>query len=118
MREERRVTERRAISCAPDGCQYHLLTENVINDLKNATEKLMEGQDHLRETVTQLVEGIKFMDKLDQKVDRLESEMKTKDDRQDEKIDGLKGFMYKISGIAVGASAIIGILVPILVVFI
>lgn len=116
-REERREGERRTISCAPNTCQYHILTESVISDLKVATEKLMEGQDHLRETVTQLVEGFKFMDKLDGKVDRLEREVKEKDEKQDINIDKLKGFMYKISGIAIGISAICGICIPILVVF-
>ncbi len=116
--EERREEERRTISCAPDTCQYHILTESIIHDLKDATEKLMQGQNELSKSVTQLVEGFKFMDKLDGKVDRLESEMKEKDDRQDIKIDKLKGFMYKVTGIAVGISAICGILVPILVVVI
>lgn len=116
--EERREMERRSIVCSTDSCQYHILTESVIKDLKNATEKLVDGQEHLRDTVIKLVEGFKFIDKLDGKVDRLEEEMKEKDEKQDVKIDKLRNFMYKVSGIAVGISAIIGIAIPILVVFI
>lgn len=93
-------------SCNPETCQYHALTEAVVEDLKDAVHRLMEGQDQMKETVIKLAEAFKYMEKVDIKVDRLEERLREKDEKQDEKIDEVRMFMYKAIGLGTGALVI------------
>lgn len=100
--------------CNPQECKYHMLTDSVINDLREAVNKLTEGQDQMRETVIQLTEAFKLMGRVDQRVDKLEDLQREKDKDQDAKIQELRGFMYKAVGIAIGASGALGYLLQFL----
>jgi len=100
-------------SCNPDTCQYHYLTESIIKDLKRAVEKLMEGQDQMRETVIQLTEAFKAMEKIDNKIGQIEVLQREKDKEQDCKIDELKAFMYKSMGVVAAIGILIGVLLKI-----
>jgi hypothetical protein len=86
-------------SCNPSTCQYHALTEAVVEDLKDAVHRLMEGQDQMKETVIKLVEAFKYMERLDAKIDKLEELHREKERDQDCEIKELKAFMYKIMGV-------------------
>ena len=105
-RERRKEKRREDIDCTPQTCQYHVLTESVIADLKQAVEKLMEGQDQMKETVIHLTEAFKAMERIDARMEKLEDLQRVKDQIQDAKLDEVKGFMYK----AMGALAAIGAL--------
>ena len=96
-------------SCHPTTCQYHALTEAVVEDLKDAVHRLMEGQDQMKETVIKLAEAFKYMEKVEVKVDRLEEryrdaeketarDLAEKNEKQDLEIDRIKMFMYKSMG--------------------
>jgi len=85
-------------SCNPDTCQYHYLTESVISDLKESVVKLLEGQTKMSETIIQLTEAFKAIEKLDSKLEKLEDLQRTKDAEQDKKIDELRMFTYKAMG--------------------
>ncbi len=105
-------------TCNPTTCQYHALTEAVVEDLKDAVHRLMEGQDQMKETVIKLAEAFKYMEKVEVKVDRLEERLREtdrehakivaeKNEKQDIEIDKIKVFMYKAMG--AGALALIGL---------
>lgn len=85
-------------TCNPDTCQYHYLTESVIKDLKESVVQLLEGQTKMSETIIQLTEAFKAIERLDNKLEKLEDEQKKKDEKQDEKIDQVRMFMYKVIG--------------------
>lgn len=102
------------VVCSIDTCSYHVFTESIINDLKDVTKKLTEGQEQMRISITRLVEGFKYMEKLDTKVDKLEVEMRDMDAVQEIKIQELKSFIRKASGIAIGIVTTVGILVQVL----
>lgn len=84
--------------CSPDTCQYHKLTESVITDLKGAVEKLLEGQDQMKETVIKLTENMKSFERIDERIVRLEELQRERDKEQDIKIQELRAFMYKMAG--------------------
>ena len=84
--------------CNSETCKYHLMTETLVGELKAAVDKLIIGQEQTRETVIQLVEAFKAVDKLENRINDLEKEQKDKDKVQDSKIDQLRAFMWKVNG--------------------
>ncbi len=114
--QERRADERRGIACSPDTCQYHVLTESVIGDLKDAVQKLMEGQEQMSHTVIQLAESFKSVDRLDRRLEKIEDAQNAKEEKQDGKIDELRGFMYKVMGISIGGISVVSIAIQVIVV--
>lgn len=84
--------------CNSESCQYHALTESVIGDLKAAVQKLTESQEQMKETVIQLAEAFKAMERLNQRIDKLENNLVEKNKEQDKKVDELRIFMYKALG--------------------
>lgn len=92
--------------CTPETCQYHYLTESVISDLKESVIKLLEGQEKMSNTIIQMTEAFKAVDKLDGRLEKLEDNQKLKDEQQDSRIDELRMFMYKAIG---GGSVIVAI---------
>lgn len=96
--------------CTPQTCSYHLLTENIIKDMKSAVDKLIEGQDSMRETVIHLTDAFKTMDRIESRLEKLEELQRETDKEQDQKIQELRGFMYKLMGVAAGAGAVMGVL--------
>lgn len=100
--DDRRVNPH---TCNSDTCQYHYLTESVIADLKESVIKLLEGQTKMGESIVQLTEAFKMVERIDARLAKLEDLAREKDKEQDVKIDELKGFMYK----AMGAIAAAGV---------
>jgi hypothetical protein len=112
IRREGRVdneTERRSF------CQYHLMTEGSVEDLKAAVKNLTETQVHMRETLMQLSEVFRAVERLEKRMDRLEIQRdgivekcerkgEERNREQDEKLDEVRAFMYKAIG--VGALAV------------
>ena len=84
--------------CNSESCQYHALTESVISDLKAAVQKLTESQEQMKETVIQLAEAFKAMERLNKRIDKLENTLVEKNKEQDKKVDELRIFMYKALG--------------------
>ena len=97
------------LECSPQTCQYHVLTESVIGDLKKAVEKLMEGQDQMRETVIHLTEAFKAMERINHRMEQMEDLQRDKDKEQDGKIDELKAFMYKSMGVIASIGVLGGV---------
>ena len=96
-------------------CQYHMMTEGSVDDLKEAVRNLTETQMQMRGTLAQLGEVFKAVERVEKRMDKLESqhservekcEMKheKKELEQDTKIDEVRIFMYKAIG--VGALAV------------
>lgn len=107
MEPDRRTEDRRTEGCHPTTCHYHALTESVVSDLKEAVHKLMEGQEKMRESLIQMTEAFKAVERLDGRLSKLEENQGRKDREQDKKIDGLRAFMYKaVGGASVGAGII------------
>lgn len=104
------------VVCEPKSCQYHQLTDNVMEDLKTAVEKITDSQMQVKETMIKLVEGFKAVDRLEGKVDKFELLQREKDRVQDERIDELRVFMYKSIGLCALALPAISILTQLLVV--
>lgn len=102
MTKDRRIEPH---SCNPSTCQYHYLTENVIADLKSAVEKVIEGQGQMRETVIALTENMKSFERVDNRLEKLETLQRERDKEQDLKIQEIRAFMYK----AMGAIAVLGV---------
>lgn len=90
--------EKRVHGCDSDTCQYHVLTESIIKDLRDAVGKLMDGQEQMRETVIHLTEAFKAMEKIDKRILRMEDLARDVNKGQDAKIDELRAFMYKSMG--------------------
>jgi len=86
-----------------------VLTESVIKDLKRAVEKLMEGQDQMRETVIHLTEAFKAMERINHRMEQMEDLQREKDKEQDTKIDELKAFMYKSIGLVASLGVLGGV---------
>jgi hypothetical protein len=111
MEDKRNTNE-----CSPQTCQYHVLTESVISDLKDAVQKLMEGQEQMRTTLIQLAESFRSIERLEARVGKMEDMVLQKDKDQDKKIEELRAFMYKVTGVVTVAlaivPAIIGYLMP------
>jgi len=107
MADGPRKEERRGISCSPETCQYHDLTESVITDLKEAVHKLMEGQDMMRGSLIQMTEAFKAVERLEDSLRKLEEEVRFANRGQDKKIDSIRVFMYKAIGAASAAAAIL-----------
>lgn len=106
--DRRSQLDRRSGDCSPNSCHYHALTESVITDLKEAVHKLMEGQEKMRISLVQMTEAFKAVERLDDRLSKMEDERKEKDKEQDKKIDALRVFMYKATG---GITAATGIIV-------
>jgi hypothetical protein len=96
-------------------CQYHLMTEGTVEDLKDTVKTLSATQMHMRETLVQLIEVFKTVERLEKRMDKLEAqrgetlercEKKTEERNKelDWKIDEVRVFMYKAIG--VGALAV------------
>lgn len=101
----RRVND---IICESDTCQYHNATDVVINDLRGAVHKILEGQTEMRDTVIKLTEAMKGIDRLDRNMEKLQERWEEKDKAQDLKIDELKAFMYKTMGGVAVVSLVVG----------
>lgn len=86
--------------CEPKSCQYHQLTDRVMEDLRDAVGKITESQMQVKESMASLIEGFKAMDRLERKQEKQEELQRTKDQEQDLKIDQLRIFMYKALGVA------------------
>lgn len=97
--------EKKIVECNANTCQYHALTEGVVKDLRIAVQRIMEGQEQMRDTVIQLTEAFKAMERIDKWIDKHEDTARLKDAEQDKKIDDLRVFMYK----AIGAIAALGV---------
>ena len=96
-------------------CQYHLMTEGSVEDLKAAVKNLTETQVHMRETLMQLAEVFRAVERLEKRMDKLEIQKEEmvarcehraekRNTEQDSKIDEVRVFMYKAIG--VGALAV------------
>lgn len=109
--EDRRKTV--PFHCNPDTCQYHYLTQSVITDLKDAVAKILEGQAQMRDTVISLVETVKGFDRIDTRIDKLEADRKEHEALQDRRIDDLRVFMYKATGIVGVLALLAGFLIRI-----
>jgi SMC interacting uncharacterized protein involved in chromosome segregation len=72
----------------------------AVRELKEMNQLLMQGQDQLKITAVRLVEAFKSVDRLHKKVDQLEEQYRIKDKEQDEKIDNVRMFTWKVSGVA------------------
>ena len=101
-------------NCEDSTCQYHTLTDSVITDLKDAVAKLLEGQTEMRDTVIQLAEAFKAVDKMADRLEKVEDLQRDRDKEQDKKIEGLRGFMYKAIGGLTTVVAIAGLLIALI----
>lgn len=95
------------MKCGNESCLYHVLTDSVIHDLKEAVKRIMEGQDQMKETVIQLAEAFKSMERLDRKIDKIEELQRSKNESTDRELSSLKGTLYKAGG-AVAALMVLG----------
>ena len=89
-----------ATQCDPKSCQYHQLTDRVMEDLRDAVSKITESQMQVKESMASLIEGFKAMDRLEKRQEKQEELQRAKDQEQDLKIDQLRIFMYKALGVA------------------
>lgn len=96
-------------------CQYHMMTEGSVGDLKAAVKNLTDTQVQMRETLMQLSEVFRAVERLEKRMDKLEIQRdgivekceKKHEDRwkeQEGKLDEVRIFMYKAIG--VGALAV------------
>lgn len=96
-------------------CQYHMMTEGSVEDLKVAVRDLTETQVHMRETLMQLAEVFRAVQRLEGRMDKLEIQKESlmekcekkfqeRNREQDSKLDEVRIFMYKAIG--VGALAV------------
>jgi len=93
--------------CNPDICQYHALTDAIINDLRSAVHKLAEGQEQMRDTVVQLTEAFKSMDRIERKLEKMEDIHREDLAESNKKVGELRAFMYKVSGAAAVIAAVL-----------
>jgi len=90
--------------------QYRYLTATVVNDLKESIVKLMESQTEMGKSIAQLTEAFKMVDRLDARLIRLEEMDRERDKEQEEKINEVRAFMYKLTGAFLVIGAIIDML--------
>lgn len=98
------------VTCGSSTCNYHNLNDAIISDLREAVKALVVGQVDMKLSVTQLVEAFKSMDRLEIKIDKLESTQAERNEKQDIKIDELRVFMYKCLGAGAAIMAVGGLL--------
>ena len=102
-------------------CQYHTLNDSVIHDLRDSVKVLIDGQQEMRVSVMQLTEALKAMDRIERKIDKLEDAHKDDLDKFatnqrirnkeiDIEIGNLKAFVYKVTGFAIAAGSILGLI--------
>ena len=101
-------------------CQYHTLNDSVIHDLRDSVKVLIDVQQGMRVSVTQLTEAFKAMDRIEKKIDKMEDAHKADLDKfatnqrlrnkeVDQELDKLKAFVYRVTGSAVAAGGILGL---------
>lgn len=106
--------DNKIVECNASTCQYHTLTEGIVKDLRIAVQRIIDGQDQMKETVIHLTGAFKAMERIDNRMDKADTLFAEKNKEQDNKIDELRIFMYK----AMGVVTAIGVASPIILKFI
>lgn len=88
---------RRREDCNPEVCGVERRIEGVMERFTLVSEKLTENQTNMRISIQKLTDNAEFVNKLDQKVDRVEA-----------KVDRNSQLVWKI----VGAGMMVAFLVP------
>lgn len=96
--------------CNSEECVSHMYIVEAVKELKEMNQLLLKGQNQLERTTIKLVESMKSVDRLHQKVDKLELHQEGVDTDQNVKIDKLRVFMWRTLGLAssVPICAIVG----------
>ena len=92
-----------------DVCQYHMADHETIGDLKQALAMMVSSQQEVKETLIQLVESFKNMDKIEKRIDKIEDSREKQGERRDKEIKELRAFMNRSLGWAAAAVMALGI---------
>jgi biopolymer transport protein ExbB/TolQ len=96
--------------CDPNECPSHDLTLAVVQELKEAVQKLMEGQEETKRSIVRLAEGFKTVERLERKIEHLEEIHRADVKEHQKNLAEVRAFMYKVSGVL----AVVAVLVPFL----
>ena len=98
-------------NCDSEECASHLYIVEAVKELKEMNKLLLQGQNQLERTTIKLVESMKSVDRLHERVNKLEKEQTSTDKEQDKKIDRLRVFMWRVSGALLVASPFLAYLI-------
>jgi hypothetical protein len=107
MSEEKR-------GCDFSECPSHDVTLAVVQELKEAVHKLVEGQEETKRSIVRLAEGFKSIDRLERKIEHIEDIHRTDTKENQRNLAEVRAFMYKIAGVISAAAVLIPLLPKIL----
>lgn len=92
-------------------CQYHMSDHAIIGDLKESVKVIIDGQSDLQMSVIQLAEAFKNMDRIEDRLEKIEIERRRQGERRDAEIKELRAFMNRSLGWAAAAVMAVGVAV-------
>ncbi len=84
--------------CTAEDCSAHSFMVEAIRELKDMNKKIITTQDKLKETTIKIVASLESVNRIHIRLDKYEELQRMRDKEQDQKIDKVRIFMWKITG--------------------
>lgn len=99
--------------CNPNTCQYHAVTQKVVDNLEIAVHEIVRSQAEMRENIIQLTEAVKVFQKMQERIEKLEDKLEKKNAEQDLEIRQNSKQIYLVMAVGGAVVTLINVLIPV-----